>query len=121
MEGERTGDRLEDILDAINGIEGTIAGLSQNTVMEHWTLRSAVERGIEIISEAARHLPQELIDAHPEIAWRNIRGIGNLLRHEYDRIEQDIIWQIASEGLAPLKRAVQAMLAKQQAPGGSAT
>jgi len=109
---ERTAHRLEHILEAIRGIEDTVAGLSRDTVMEHWTLRSAVERGLEIISEATRHLPSELTDAHPEVPWRNIRGIGNLLRHEYDRIEPDIVWQIASEGLVPLRTAVETMLSE---------
>jgi uncharacterized protein with HEPN domain len=91
MDAERLADRLGHILEAIDGIEGTIAGLSRETVMEHWTLRSAVERGIEIISEAARHVPSELTDAYPDVPWRNIRGVGNFLRHEYDRIEPDIL------------------------------
>jgi hypothetical protein len=70
MDAERLADRLGHILEAIDGIEGTIAGLSRETVMEHWTLRSAVERGIEIISEAARHVPSELTDAYPDVPWR---------------------------------------------------
>jgi len=112
MQVERLADRLDHILEAITGIEDTIAGLSRDTVMEHWTLRSAVERGIEIISEAARHVPLELTDAYPDVPWKNIRGIGNFLRHEYDRLEPDILWQIASEGLIPLKAAVRSMLAE---------
>jgi uncharacterized protein with HEPN domain len=115
MKGERVVDRLEHILEAIRGIEDTTAGLSRETVMEHWTLRSAVERGVEVISEAARHLPPELTDAHPDVPWKNIRAIGNFLRHEYDRLESEIIWQIASEAVIPLKAAVQAMLAELRA------
>jgi uncharacterized protein with HEPN domain len=42
----------------------------------------------------------------------NLRGIGNFLRHEYDRIEPDIVWQIASEGLVPLRTAVETMLSE---------
>jgi hypothetical protein len=71
---ERTAHRLEHILEAIRGIEDTVAGLSRDTVMEHWTLRSAVERGLEIISEATRHLPSELTDAHPEVPWKTSEG-----------------------------------------------
>jgi Nucleotidyltransferase domain len=72
MQVERLADRLDHILEAINGIEDTIAGLSRDTVMEHWTLRSAVERGIQIISEAApspvgagRCLPRRPLEEHP--------------------------------------------------------
>ena len=112
MDVERLVHRLEHILEAINGVEDTIAGLSRDTVLGHWTLRSAVERGIEIISEASRHLPGELTEAYPDVPWKNIRGIGNFLRHEYDKLEPDILWQIASEGLNPLKAAIRAMLAQ---------
>jgi hypothetical protein len=44
-----------------------------------------VERGIEIISEAGRRLPGELKRRHPEIPWRKIAGVGNVLRDEYER------------------------------------
>jgi uncharacterized protein with HEPN domain len=48
-----------------------------------WQIRRAVERGIEITSEASRHLPDELKAQYPQIYWKEIAAIGNLLRHEY--------------------------------------
>ena len=49
-------------------------------------LRSAVERGIEIISEASRHLGRDLKAQHKDVRWKDIAGIGNILRHDYQRV-----------------------------------
>ena len=109
MDRERVSERLNHIREAIRGIQDTVAGLQRNTVIEHWTLRSAVERGLEIISEASRHLPEDLLQRYPNIPWHNIRGIGNFLRHAYSNIEPDILWEIVTDHLDPLDKAVQAM------------
>ncbi|HEB79602.1 MAG TPA: DUF86 domain-containing protein [Rhodospirillales bacterium] len=45
-------------------------------------MRRAVERGIEIISEASRQIPPEMKSNYPDIHWQEIASIGNLLRHE---------------------------------------
>jgi uncharacterized protein with HEPN domain len=75
--------RLHDILEAIEGIESTAAGMSFAEYEQSWQARRAVERGIEIISEASRHVPDELKLQYQHIYWREIAGSGNLLRHEY--------------------------------------
>jgi len=54
-------------------------------------LRSAVERGIEVISEASRHLGEELKAQHKEVRWKDIAGIGNVLRHDYQRVDASIV------------------------------
>jgi uncharacterized protein with HEPN domain len=46
----------------------------------------------------------------PDIPWSQLRGIGNFLRHEYDRIERDRLWITVERDLAPLKTAVEAAL-----------
>jgi uncharacterized protein with HEPN domain len=50
-----------------------------------------VERGLEIVSDASRSLPDELKQRHPEIPWRQVSDIGNKLRHEYHRVTQVVI------------------------------
>ena len=52
-----------------------------------WLLRSAVERGIEVISEASRHLGRDLKAQHKDVRWQDIAGIGNILRHDYQRVD----------------------------------
>jgi uncharacterized protein with HEPN domain len=73
------------MLESIRGIEKAIAGKTLRDYERSWVLRSALERGIEVISEASRHLDGELKSQHKDVRWKDIAGIGNILRHEYQR------------------------------------
>lgn len=101
------------MLDAIEGIGAAIAGQGFADYEKSWLLRRAVERGLEIISEASRHLPDALKQQHPLIPWREIAGIGNVLRHEYQRVEPRLVWNVAQDHLAPLDAVVRAALAAE--------
>ena len=103
--------RLQDILDAIAGIRKTVEGLNQETFAASWTALRAVERGVEIISEASRHVPDDLKAQHADIPWDKIAGIGNITRHEYQRVAPEIIWRIVEAELEPLETAVRQMMA----------
>jgi len=74
-----------------------------------WLLRHGVQRGIEIISEAARRIPPELQARQPNIPWAQIMGIGNVLRHEYHRVSDTVVWNVVQDHLQPLKAAVEAI------------
>ena len=76
--------------------------------------RWLVERGIEIISEASRHLGDELKARHPEIPWSKVAGIGNVLRHEYERVAYDVLWRVVHDDLPPLEKACREEWAREQ-------
>ncbi|HEY2246718.1 MAG TPA: HepT-like ribonuclease domain-containing protein [Bradyrhizobium sp.] len=103
--------RIQDMLEAIEGIEGAIKGKSYRDYQRSWVLRSAVERGIEVISEASRHLARELKSRHRDVRWQDIAGIGNILRHEYQRVDSQIVWKTVKNDLPSLKEALLAMKA----------
>lgn len=103
--------RIHDMLEAILGIEKAVKGKSFRDYQRSWLLRSAVERGIEVISEASRHLNRELKSPHRDVRWKDIAGIGNVLRHEYQRIDGHIIWKAIKDDLSPLKEALLKMKA----------
>lgn len=73
-------------------------------------MQRAVERGLEIVSEATRGLDAAQKANYPEIPWREIAGLGNILRHEYHRIEPLIVWNITLSHLPALKSAVLEMM-----------
>jgi uncharacterized protein with HEPN domain len=98
--------RVHDMLEAIKGIEGAIRGKRYRDYQRSWVLRSALERGIEVISEASRHLDPELKAQHQDVRWKDIAGIGNILRHEYQHIDPRIVWNTVRNELAPLKKAL---------------
>jgi uncharacterized protein with HEPN domain len=84
---------------------------SPNIKDKQWVLRHAVQRGIEIISEASRHLPGDLKARHAHIRWPAIAQIGNVLRHEYHSISDRVIWDVVRDELPPLRKAVKVMIA----------
>jgi uncharacterized protein with HEPN domain len=103
-------DRLRHILDATARIETLTAGKSFEDYVGDWVTRDAVERNLERVSEASRHVSAELKAQHPSIPWRAVAGLGNVLRHDYPRIKDPRVWRIVSQDLGPLKSVVEAML-----------
>jgi uncharacterized protein with HEPN domain len=103
--------RIHDMLESIRGIEKAIAGKTFRDYERSWVLRSALERGVEVISEASRHLSRELRSQHKDVRWRDIAGIGNILRHEYQRVDSQIIWNAVKDDLPAIKKALLAMKA----------
>jgi uncharacterized protein with HEPN domain len=101
--------RIHDMLESIQGIEKATKGKSYRDYQRSWVLRSAVERGIEVISEASRHLARELKSRHKYVRWQDIAGIGNILRHEYQRVDSQIVWKAVRDDLPALKEALLAM------------
>ena len=111
MTGGSLRPRLQDIFDNIGIVEAAISGGDAAAFAANPILRLAIERAIEIISEAARHIPEEVRARTSEVPWRNIIAIGNKLRHEYQRVDPDIIWNIAEVHLPALKPVIAAILA----------
>ncbi|PSJ63892.1 HepT-like ribonuclease domain-containing protein [Pseudaminobacter soli (ex Li et al. 2025)] len=101
---------LAEMIEALDGIASATAGKSLDDFRADWLLKHGVQRGIEIISEAARHLPDELLLAAPDVPWKQVRGIGNVLRHEYHRIADPIIWAVVTDSLPALRAGVERML-----------
>lgn len=106
--------RLSDIIDAISGIEAVIGQASFKSYTDNWGMQRAVERGLEIISEASRHIPDDLKELAPDIPWRQIAAIGNLLRHEYQRTDMRATWNIVGEHLPPLAAAIRLLTAEAE-------
>jgi uncharacterized protein with HEPN domain len=101
---------LEEVLQAIALIEEAVAGHDRRGFGKALFVQRGVERSLEIISEAVRHLPDELLALRPEIAWADIRAIGNLIRHEYWRVDPDIVWAVIADDHPPLRAAVDDLL-----------
>ena len=98
MSDERTLQRLRDIIDAIEQIDLLLLGHGAESLTSDRRLKAAFERFLEIVSEASRHVPMELKRASPLISWRRIADIGNHLRHAYQHIDAQILWDIHAGG-----------------------
>lgn len=77
---------------------------------------AALERFVERISEASRRLDASLKQQESNIPWRDIAGIGNILRHDYDSIDLGILWNIATRDLPQLAAALQRLLTRVETP-----
>ena len=99
-----------DILENIERIEDYTRGFTFERFVRDRLHRDAVERCLTRIAEAARKLEGLAETLAPDQPWSDIRGIGNVLRHEYDRVEIEEIWRVVADDLAPLRKAVEAAL-----------
>jgi uncharacterized protein with HEPN domain len=114
-------DRLRHILDAIAAVQAYTEGRSYEDYLADAMRRHAIERCLEIVSEASRHVPRAAKARHPEIAWRGVADFGNVLRHDYPNVKDRRVWEIVTHDLGPLKAVVAAILhdleAKSDEPG----
>lgn len=101
--------RLHDILAAIAGAREAIGNADIATYCQRRPMRRAVEREIEIISEASRRISRGLKSTEPGIPWHEIAGIGNVLRHDYEIVSDPVVWNVVHEYLPALEAAIQRM------------
>jgi uncharacterized protein with HEPN domain len=104
--------RLLHIRDEIEGVAMIVRGLSFAQYQGSYMHRRAVERAVQIVSEAAKALPSDFLAKYPNAPWGAIIGIGNILRHEYQRLDDKQLWEIATVHLPQLRPIVAQMLAE---------
>ena len=97
---------LLDVLNAIEGVREAVGSASFEEFCGSRPMRRAVERELEIISEASRHIPENLKTEEPSIPWREIAGIGNVLRHDYQVISNTVVWNVLQIHLPPLEAVI---------------
>ena len=73
-------------------------------------VQRAIERCVEIISEASRFIPEDIKQMHAGVPWAEIRAIGNVVRHDYGHVDNAVIWRIAQKFAPELKRTLLAIL-----------
>ena len=104
--------RLADILATLDGAADLTVGVTFEDYKANFEKRMALERCVEIVSEASRHIPESLKAQYPDAYWPEIKAIGNLLRHEYQRVDDLIMWRIAKDYFPKLRVVIADMLSK---------
>jgi uncharacterized protein with HEPN domain len=104
---------LEDILAAAQKIESYTEGLSfQQFIQDEMRLDAAL-RNLEIIGEATKNLPSELRDKYPDVDWRKVAGLRDIVIHAYFNIDNNIIWDIIQNKLPDLQSYVAIILEQE--------
>jgi len=101
---------LTHILESIDLISQYIQGISHEQFLRSIEKQDAVLRRIEIIGEAARNLPDEIKTSYPDIAWRDIIAMRNILIHKYFGIDLNLTWKVARERMPKLKEEISKIL-----------
>ena len=101
---------LQDILESIGRIEEYTEGYDFETFTKDRKTVDAVLRNLEIIGEAAKHIPESIRMQHPEIPWKRVIGLRNVVIHHYFGVDLSIIWVIVKKQLPELKNAVISLL-----------
>jgi uncharacterized protein with HEPN domain len=94
--------RIEDILTCVEKVKEYTRGMSYEQFCADEKTVDAVIRNLEIIGEAAGYIPLEIQEKHPELAWLEMRGMRNIMAHEYFGVSLSIIWQAIEQDLNPL-------------------
>lgn len=94
---------LDDIIESIQKIEEYTAGLDLSTFKARPMVTDAVLRNLEVIGEASGNIPQLVREAYPEIPWRRIVGLRNIVIHAYFNVDLDIVWQIITVNLPAVR------------------
>ena len=101
---------LDDILEAIHKIRDYTAGMDYTAFSKDTKTQDAVIRNLEIIGEAAGRLQEPVRVASPEIEWRKIVELRNILIHEYFGVSLPLVWDVIQSKLDPLESSCRVLL-----------
>lgn len=106
--------RIDDILEAITRIDAYTRGMTQEAFATDSRTIDAVVRNLEIVGEASSHVDDAILRAAPEVPWDKMRGLRNVVAHEYFGVDVGIIWHTARNDLPPLEAPLRRLLATQK-------
>jgi uncharacterized protein with HEPN domain len=105
---------LTDILDSINNIQSDAASMSYEEFAQDRRTKDAVILNLLIIGEATKQIPQSIRDQYPEIQWKQIAGMRDMIAHAYFSINTRIVWNIIQNDLISLKNRIEHILAVEK-------
>jgi uncharacterized protein with HEPN domain len=105
---------LIDILEAAKLALGYVSGKTKEEFLKDTECQDAVIRRLEIIGEAARRISDETRATYPNLRWKSIVGMRNVMIHEYDDVDLVIVWDTVQNDLQPLVAALEEVVPSQE-------
>ena len=99
-----------DMIEFAEKVLAYTSGMEQATFVADSLTYDATLRNMELIGEAAAHIPNEIRDKYPEIQWRSIVATRNRLAHGYLGLDDDVIWDIIQTDITELLPALRNLL-----------
>ena len=103
---------LSDIDDAISAIQSYTESMTYEQLLGDRKTREAITLNFVVIGEAIKKIPQEIIDRHPDVPWKEFAGMRDKMVHGYFQISPMIVWETSRHDLAPLAAVVKVLLLK---------
>ena len=101
---------LEDILDAASRIESYLTGVDRNRFLSDTLLQDATIRNLEVIGEAAKSVPEATRLQIPDIEWRKIAGVRDVLIHDYAGVDLEVVWDAVTSKVPTLAHSIRSYL-----------
>jgi uncharacterized protein with HEPN domain len=95
---------LTHIVECIDRIEEYTKDITKDEFFTSTQIQDAVMRRIEIVGEAVKNIPQDVKDKYPDIPWKQIAGMRDILIHEYFGVDLELTWRVAREDILDLRK-----------------
>ena len=101
---------LTHILDATKSIQAQIKDITKEQFENSELLQGFVERKLEIIGEATKRIPDDFKQKHPNIPWKEMAGMRDILIHQYTEVDEDIVWKTITQKIPSLKENIELII-----------
>jgi len=108
---------VEDIIEYATDLLEATAGMNYDDFLANRVVQLAVSRCLEVMGEAARHVPLEVQARYPEVEWRLMNDMRNVLIHAYTTIDTKIMWNVVSHDVPRTRERLQQLLEDERSSG----
>jgi len=103
--------RLRDMLEAAERIQRYVGNRGPAQLRADELVYDAVLRNLQVMGEAAKHVPADFRRANPGVEWRKIAGLRDIISHAYFGVDDDVVWDVVSNKIPPLVTALKTLVA----------